>query len=375
MQPATAPPRDQLTPAKVVELVRDTPGLRTAAGCELLDMSLTVLDDLTDDFAGGTVTRESYATLHGSAQLGIARTLDWGRAIVRPYMLLESAGTLARFNLGAYFAASPLTELGESPVTHAVVGYDILDRLGDPVGEVYAVAAGAGYLATVEQILQAQGYTQYVIDQQAAASVLPSARTWAMEDSITWLTIVNDLLGSVGYQGIWSDWDGRLRVQPYLSPSQRASEWVYDVGESTSMLTVARTVERDYYRAPNRWVFYRSNNVDGPAPVEGDGVYTFVNQSDGPTSVDARGGRVITRTVGLDVADQAALVAAAQLSIDADLRLKTTLSLGTAPNPLHWHFDRLTLADPAFGPVAEVLGTKWTLPLGGGDMAHDWSVI
>lgn len=375
MQLLTAPPRDALTTAAVTAVIRDAPGLRVDAGCELLDRGLNVLADITDVFAGGSVTRQSYADLHGAATLGFESTLDWGSAIVRPYMVLSAATTTARFNLGAYYTSTPKTELGDLPLIHAVEGIDILDGLNSPVGETYGVAAGTGYLMAVEAILTGQGYTVYQIDQTATGTVLPTARTWALDPSTTWLGIVNDLLGSIGYQGIWSDWDGRLRVQPYLSPTVRPPEWVYDVGASTSMLTVRRTIERDFYRAPNRWVFYRSNNVDSSAPVEGNGIFTVVNTSDGPTSIEARGGRVISKPVPLDVANQSALVQAAQVTLDADLRLKSKLQLGTAPNPLHWHFDRVTLNDPAVGPPAEVLCTKWTLPLNGSDMTHEWSLL
>lgn len=375
MQPPNAPPRDALTVAQVTALIRDAPALRISAGCELLALDLTVLDDLTDVLAGGEVTRESYATLHGSAKLLIEGSLDWGSAIVRPYMTIRSATTSARFNLGAYYTSTPTTNLAESPIIHDVQAYDILDGLNSPVGEAYAVDAGVGYLATVEVILRDQGYTQFVIDQSSTAAVLPSARVWPMDEATTWLTVINDLLGSIGYAGIWSDWDGRLRVHPYASPAQRAAEWTYDADVATSMLTPQRSIERDFYRAPNRWVFYRSNAVDGPAPVEGNGIYTYVNQTEGPTSVDARGGRVITKPVPLDVADQAALVAAARITIDADLRQKTTLRLGTAPNPLHWHFDRVRVDDAAIGRATEVLAPTWTLPLDGEDMTHEWAVL
>lgn len=375
MQPLTAPPRDGLTDAQIIELLRDAPGLEIEAGCELLDMSLTVLDDLSDVLDSGSVSRQSYAQLHGSAQLAIERELDWGQALVRPYMLVSSATTTARFNLGAYFTSSPKTTLGTSPQLYDVTGYDILDVLNTPVGEAYAVAQGAGYLATVETILRDQGVTQYLIDQSRADALLPSPRVWPMDENTSWLTIVNDLLASVGYAGIWSDWDGRMRVQPYQSPSQRATEWTYDVEPETALVSPERATELDLYRAPNRWVFWRSNNLDGPPPVEGNGLFTFVNRVAGPTSVQARGGRVITKPVTLDVADQAALVAAAQKTIDADLRNPAKVTLTTSPNPLHWHFDRITMNDPAAYPLAQMLVTAWTLPLDGEDMSHEWSQV
>jgi hypothetical protein len=355
MQPLAAGPRAALTAAAVTALIRDSFALQVSAGLELLDRDLSVLADLTDLFAAGSVTRSSYADLHGSASLEVEGALDWGSAIVRPYMVLSSTTTTARFNLGAYYT---------------------LDGLATPVGDTYAVAAGTGYLAAVEAILLQQGFTAYLIDQTAAASVLPSSRTWVLDENTTWLGIINDLLGSIGYYGIWSDWDGRLRVQQYVTPSTRQPEWTYDTGALTSMLSPERTLEQDMYRAPNRWVFWRSNGVDGPAPTEGDGKYTVVNSTDGPTSVEARGGRVITRPKPLDVADQPSLVRAGQQIVDNDMTVKRQLTLGVAPNPLHWHFDVVALNDPDLAsPGSTILVTKWTLPLDGGDGAQEWSVL
>jgi hypothetical protein len=384
MQPPTAPPRDGLTDVVVASLLRDAAGVETAAGCELVDLDLNVVEDITDRLAAGEVRRDSNAaSVHGSARLAVEGALDWGTAILRPYMTLSAPGVTARFNLGAYFTPTPTTQAGGDPLVHDVEAVDILDLLDDPVGDAYAVPAGDSYLATVEEILLGRGYTRYVLDQRDIGMVLPTARTWSMDQNMTWLGIVNDLLSSIGYQPIWSDWDGQPRIEPYATPAARASEWLYDTGLDTSMLTEDRSVERDLYKAPNKWVFYRSNNLDAAPPVEGDGVYTYVNQFDGPTSVQARDGRTITRPpVPLDIADHAALIAAAQIIIDADMRPKTTVKVGGPPNPLHWHQDRLSVDDPAIaavagvvGPVVEVIGMRWTLPLDGKNMSHEWQVM
>lgn len=375
MQPLIAAGRSHLTAAQVIAILRDTPAVEVASGCELLDQGLNVLDDLSDLLEGGSVTRNSYADLHGSAALALEAALDWGTAIVRPWMSLSDGTSTARFNLGAYYTTTDEVELEDDPAVRGVECLDILDALNNPTGESYAVGKGARYLAAVQEILASQGYSQVVVDTAAANAILPSARVWPLDESTTWLQVVNDLLGSIGYQGIWSDWDGRLRVQPYTSPSSRAPEWSYDAELATSMLTPKGSIKRDFYRAPNRWVFYRANNVDGPTPVEGDGIYTYTNESTGPTSVQARGGRTITRPVPLDVADHASLVAASQITIDADLRLKTTLTRGTSPNPLHWHFDRIAVNDPKVGRAVDVLAPSWTLPLNGDDMTHEWAVL
>lgn len=378
MQPLA---RDGYTSAQIQSLIRDAEAVGTSAGLELLDASLNVLEDLTDRFEGGTVTRANYATLHGTSSLKIAAELSWGTAIIRPYLMmsgripLDGTTVTARFNLGAYLTNSPKTELGESTITHEVDGFDILHWLNTPVGEAFVVADGTSYLDAVATILNAQGLTKYNIDQTSAGLILDSPKVWAFDDNTTWLNIINDLLAAIGYQGIFSDWDGTLRVQPYILPTDRATEWLYTSDGTTSMLDNKRTVTRDYFDAPNQWVFYWSKDPATAQPVEGAGIYTYTNDTNGPTSVSERGRVISAKPERIDVADQASLIGAAQQRIESDIRLKTTVEASSFPNPLHWHFDRITLADPAFGSIAEGLAVRWTLPLNGGDMSHEWSLI
>ncbi len=365
--------RNGLTADQVRALIRDSSTLHVSSGLQLVDVNLNVLADFVDDFQGGSVTRDAYSTLHGTAQLVLAQELDWGTAIVRPYMTLSDGVVSATFNLGAYLTSSPRTEAGETPRTHSIDGYDILHWLNTPVGASYVVPAGQGYLDAAEQVLLNQGIAAYQIDQTAAASVLPVPKVWALDTQTTWLNIVNDLLAAVGYLGLWSDWDGNLRMSAYDTPIARTSEWFYSTDAAVSMLTPRRSAIHDLFNAPNKWVFYWSKDPSGAQPVEGAGVYTFQNDNVGDTSVDARGRIITAPPQQVDVVDQAALVLKASQYIDTQLQVRTTIEAGTSPNPLHWHFDRLTLDDAELGRYVELLGTKWTLPLDGSDMTHQWT--
>lgn len=358
---------------QIIGLLQDCPSLVLAAGLEIVDINLDMLEDISGDLAGGRIERHSYADLHATAQLRISRQLDWGGDLVRPYLTISGGGISARWNLGVYHLASPVKPRD----IYDVAGYDMLLRLAQRVGDAYSIAAGESYLARVEQILAARGYTRYVIDQTAAGKVAPAARVWAMDTNTTWLNIVNDLLGSIGYAGIWSDWDGRLRCEPYRLPIEQAPEWVYTDDPESTMLGADRVIERDLFAAPNRWVIYRSNLIDGDTPIEGDGIVTYVNEAVGDTSVQARRGLVITKVEGVDVADQGALVDRAQQIIDADMTISETYKVSTSPNPMHWHFDRIQLQDSATFPIADALCTQWSLPLppDTGDMTQQWRIL
>jgi hypothetical protein len=377
MQPYADPPREGLTAAQIRALLQDSPSIILSAGLEIVGIDLNVIEDISDDLAGGSVERQSYAVMHGSARLKVTRMMDWGAGLVRPYITVTDRVTTARWNLGVYHTSTPAYSLEQSPPTFEVEGYDILLRLNQPVGDAYAIAAGDNYLEQVEEILTGRGYVAYLIDQAASDKAAPTSRVWAFDDSITWLTIVNDLLGSIGYAGVWSDWDGRLRCEPYQNPVGRSPEWTYTDDQATTMMSTRRSIEHDYFAAPNRWVIYRSNMIEGATPVEGNGIYTWTNDSQGDTSVEARGGLVVTRSEGVDVADQASLIVRAYQIIQADMDIPTVINVETSPNPMHWHFDRLLVQDSGSIPIADVMCTHWSLPLppDTGDMAQSWRVI
>lgn len=380
MQPRVEDCRSTFTAEQVEYLIQDAPSITLAAGLEIVDLNLDVIVDISDDLAGGKVERSSYATMHGSATFAITRDLDWGAGLVRPYLTINdgSFAVPARFNLGVYHTSTPASSLEESPPTFAVEGYDILLRLNQPVGDAYSINTGDLYLERVEDIFLSRGYLRYMIDQEKALTAAPTSRVWAFDPQTTWLTVVNDLLGSIGYQGVWSDWNGYLRCEPYQLPLFRSIEWIYTDDQATTMLGTKRAVERDYTFAPNRWVAYRSNNIDGATPIEGDGIYIWTNENVGDTSVQARGGLVITRPPeGIDVADQASLIVRAQQMISADMDVPTTIPVETSPNPLHWHFDRLYLMDSAASIMADIMCTQWMLPLSPStaNMTQQWKVL
>lgn len=383
MQPPTDGPRAGFTAAQVQYLIQNTPSVVFDKGLELLQgLNLIVDRDISDLLISGSVSRSNYADIHGSATFAFDQPLDWGNSIVRPYYLMTGPASAAdktlttmKFYLGAFFTDSPDEDASSSPPTWDVTGYDVLSILDDAIGDDFAIDLNEDPLDHVEQILLGRGITQYIIDQDATGKLLTSPLVYAMTDNTTWLTVVNALLAYVGYQSIWTDWNGVFRCHSYVTPALRGSEWLLSVDVADTILTQRRKISRDFYDAPNRWVFYRSNATDSATPVDGGGRYEFINNNQGETSVEARGGRTITKAQGLDIADDASLRTAAQVVIDADMQIPTTFALETAPLPLVWHFDKFTVNDPALGAAQDVLGSTWTIALDGSDMTHEMTAI
>lgn len=203
-------------------------------------------------------------------------------------------------------------------------------------------------------------------------------------NATTFLRVANELLAAVNYRGVYMDWDGRLRLEPYADPMVRPSEFTFDVDDAIrAIIGRQRSRQRDIAATPNRWVFVQSNLVDGGGapvmPVEGAGRYTVQNFDDGDTSITARGGWPIgarTAVIELDAADQATLVELGDKRVSADRQVSETFTLVSSPFPAAWHEDVYTYVDAAVsgGPM-KVMSTGWTLDLGDStappqDMAH-----
>jgi hypothetical protein len=382
MQPPTDGPRAGFTTAQVRYLVEQASSFDTTMGMQLLDQGLNVVADVSDGLEAVSVSRDSFANIHASMTFTIDQPLDWGNAIVRPYMTFTGPlsatgpqGSLT-FYLGVFVTDTPQEDLSEDVSSFGATGYDLISLLDDPVGDAYSIDAGEFPLEQVEEILISRGFSQYIIDQGQAGATLASAKTYTVDDNVTWLTIVNDLLGTVGYQGIWSDWNGVLRAQVYDTPSDRSPEWLMSDDPAVTLLTQRRKRQRDFYSTPNHWIFYRNTSTEGDQPSDDNGFrYEYTNQSDGDTSVDARGGRQITKVVGVDASDNLAVVQQAQQTIDADMLVPTVISIETAPFPMAWHMDRIQVSDAGLGVALQVLASSWALNLDGSDMSWSWTVV
>lgn len=374
MQSLSAPPRDLLTGAQVSALL-EAPDLEVSAGCELLTASLAFVSDISDDLEGGTVSRNNNATIHGTCTMRLARSLVWGVDLVRPYMTLTSTETVARWNLGVYCMITPDLRVGESPATYEVQGYDRLMLLQRQVGADYSVAAGVTYRAALLAVFTAAGLTGVAIDGAAADDTLPELESWPLVPDrvadpdqtttpVTYLRIANDLLRAINFRSVWCDENGTFRCSAYRDPKTRAVEWDFHTGTST-ILGEDRKVTADVWATPNRWVVRATNFGTG---VEGDGVYTIVNQSDGSTSVDARG-LTWTSVVDYEAASQAKLVELATRRVATDRQITTRYEVTTGPFPGAGHADIATLDG------VKVQAVTWSMPLDGGDVSWQFEAV
>lgn len=359
MQPLA---RDGLS-ADAVRALLAGDSLTVSAGLELLDSSNRLVEDISDDLTRGSVSRNCYGAVHGSCRLQITRALTWGKDRVRPYMTVSDGAISARFNLGVYVLTTPTTRRGEEPTTYDVDGYDVLHLLQDGPGDTYVVTAGTTYLQAVRDVVTASGVGATVrLDGTRQDTTVPATMVWALTaDGPSWLDIINDLLAAIGYDRVSADWDGVLRSGPFADPATRPVEWTFDTADdATNIVGENRTLTEDVWSGPNKWRFVRSRMAT--TPVEGDGLYTVTNQSDGPTSIDSLG-RTRIKVVFLDAADQATFVAQGNKIVAEDRQVTRTFDLNVDPLPALWHRDVVQLVDAGASDKSVI--AAWTLNLDG----------
>lgn len=386
MQALTGGPRAGLLESDVAAIIH-ADDLLVDYGADLLGLDDEVLEDRVEDddypdgrplyadITGGEVQWNGSQDIARTASLTVARELRWDRDRLRPWMDLSSAdvpGVIARFYTGVLIATAPESiAVDEDVPSFDVTAFDKLHLLGSQIGDTHAVEPGPGVTVggEVTRLLTLAGYRGRVaIDPALFSLPVPDAFVWAAGTGTTWLRAINDLLASAGCQRAWCDEDGTFRAALIVPAKDRPEEWIFDAQAPRTIVGPSRRRTADLSQIPNVWRFTAANH--DLEPIDGDGGYfPPANEDTGPTSVTARGRRVVAE-IELDAIDQAALVRQGDERIARDIRAAGVRTLTVGPLPLLGHDDVVGIRDTGHGaPVASVTAvlTSWTLNLAGGD--------
>jgi len=349
-------------------------GLEITSGVDLLDNSNTFIEEFGNNFQpkGSNVRRTTRMLIQGTAKINVSKAINWNNQRFRPYITLTDmfTGETQKWNLGVYLPDVPKRTAFQSPQIYAVQCYDVLTVVNVPHGVSYTVDTGDNYLDTVATLLDSVG-EPYAINQASASATLPKPMTWPLDQQNTTLKIINDLLHAIGYVNLYSDRDGKLTTEHYGSPHHSAIAATYS--SSTSALSFLRE-KVDLFEIPNKWIFIR-DHPDLTTPVEGTGIYTVTNQSDGLASIDSRG-RTITKVQRFTVDSQASLVVNGDWQVTLDKYPLAKIVMSSSPNPDHWQSDIVTLDIPELGitTAGRYRQLSWLIPLDGALMQHEYEL-
>jgi hypothetical protein len=331
---------------------------------DLLDNTNTFKRTLTNVLSGH-VENNALATIKRIAKFTLQddETINFLSDRIQPWILLKMPdGNFASWALGVFLLSSPKRKADVAGnVIREVDAYDLLQvLLDDKVIDRYTIPLGTNYIAALKTLLDSAGITSQNLT--ACASVLPASLDWA--PGTDKLTIINALLGAINYWSLFFDAYGLAVAQPYVLPSNRASDYTYkDDSQSVTFPEVEQDL--DLFAIPNKWVI----TVTEPDQSVLTSLYTNVNPASLTSTVSR--GRTIVSFLTNTAVDQPTLDAKVQRQAFEDSQVYETVLLETAIMPMHSENNMLTLVFSPLGISANYNELSWGFDLvAGGRMKH-----
>jgi hypothetical protein len=268
------------------------------------------------------------------------------------------------FPLGIFLLSTPTRSDEDGVVMRDIEAYDGLVILDDDkFTSRYFVAGGTKYTKAVEDLLRSAGIKKFNVSD-APQTVGQSGIEFKV--GMSKLEAINTLLKAMNYTPIWVDAEGTYTSYPYVSPSNRASEYTYEDSE-ISVIYNGMEEELDLFSVANVWVVTQSNPEKTPL------VSTLTNNDpDSPTSTVTLGRNIVDFREVEDIADQATLDGYTERIAFEASQLFGKLKFKTALMPFHEYSDVLQINYSPLEISDTFSETSWTMELkAGGQMTHE----
>lgn len=240
---------------------------------------------------------------------------------------------------------------------------DLVDKawlwMSTPLDEPLRVEVGENPVTWVVADLAAT-FGETSTAMPTSTFTLAEPRTFDPSDTPSRLAVYNSLLEAAAFDQLTVNEEGRAATFPLSDLATLTPEITY--GPGAGKIKVQGGVDPLMERLPNvvRFVALQAPSL----AEEGNGYRTVLNQSTGPSSIDAIGEQP-PLVVEVDVDDQVQLDALAASEAQryfagGGLRFRGQIGL----NPRHSNRDVVGLDHPELGLSGEWLVTEWSYPLG-----------
>ena len=264
-------------------------------------------------------------------------------------------------SLGMFRVAS-LREVRENGLWMQIEAYDRSWLLKSARTEqLLHLSAGSSYISAIKNLMLQAGIVW--VRSKASTAVLASDREWGIGTDL--LSIVNVLLGEIGYRPVWFDADGWAHLEPYITPS--AAHIRHSYGPANMRLSRMASEweqETDLFNAPNVFICVCSN-ADRSAVLRAVSENTSLSSA---KSIYRRGMRIHDVVKVEQISDQAALQAYANKLRDESLLSTKTLSFSTPAEAGHGSGDVISISMPGIEGVYKEV--SWNLSMAPGAMMN-----
>lgn len=337
----------------------------------LCDRHGVVSADITRYMASATVDLDlerPVSPLRLRGELRAAGIVNAYQDHLLPRLRLEYPdGTVIDEPVGLYGVAPAQRRHTFRSTRETIVAYDHTWRLAtSSLTGPYTVAAGSNVVEAVRAILLAQGFTAPEITIDPSLLGLTDAATWGLDQTVTWLAVVNALLGAIGYTGLHTARSGALRAfaLPDLETAPVAKTYATASGEVTAH--IQEDPNTDLICNVARVI----NDRDGVSPIV---AIAENHDPSSPVSIETLG-RVLFREVrDANIPDLATAEAIALRTLQEGATYDNRVTMTTGPDPTRnphdiYGFD-LAQADSTSVLAGRWRCTGWSLGLSVPDVA------
>lgn len=239
---------------------------------------------------GGEIKQSIHDRIRGGGSLTYTgEPEDWDRHMIRIwYVLVDEAGEEFGWPL---LTAVPASQPDQYSDGGHEVGLELYDKLiildQDLLPSSYAISKGASVIDAVKDLVQ--GSADYDMTFVADSSSETQRTERVFDPGTPRLTIINELLDSIGFMALWCDGRGRFRATRAVSARDRSVAWEFRDNEF-GLYSPEFTRDKDSFEVPNRVVAF----VEGDEDNEGLMSVAEDTDPDSPWSRPSRG-RWVTR--------------------------------------------------------------------------------
>ena len=319
-----------------------SPGLDIKPHMFLEDYEGNIVENVSDRFIseGSYIQRDSTAEIDGTALFNFVdvEDFDFGRHLLVPVLeFVDTDGNeVSRsYRMGKWVMQPPDIPLDRNELI-SINCLDNVSLLATNIEAEFSISPGTNVLSAIISLLRRHGIAG--LDGVVGEDGLPldigfelaTYGNWNVEDNMTYLKIINQLLEVSAHVGIYANRDGKLASHPWTPLRQNEIQWDFDYNTGSGIVPPTKRLgQRE--QVPNVWIG-TAEALDQPEDDERIKL-ELREGTRSPFAVEAQGGRRNVKVLKLKVGSIEQLERALIQLQEEDLTRSEQVEIHCSPLP------------------------------------------
>lgn len=333
----------------------------------LLNKDEEEIKDISKSVEGGRVEQSAFSEIKRTASLYIKdnKNINWYTDRIQVYVEFQGKKGWITFSLGVFLMSTPTKKEQKDGIYREVEAYDkLLILKEDKVTERYTINKNTRYYKAMTDLIISANENKYNIED--SGKVLNNDKEYP--PGTEKLQILNELASDLNFTPFWVDEYGYYRSSRYISPQDRAADYIY-VDDELSIIENGMEEELDLFDLPNVFNIVVSSPDDESLNLS---AVAENNNPAHPRSIQNLGRRVVRYEEKDNIADQASLDAYVERIAFEASQIYGRVKFNTAIMPFHSYSDVLHVKNKVLNIDDKYSEVNWSIELSeGAMMSHE----